>query len=588
MPGHPIASAVPAGVVPDNERIARVFEEIADLLELEDANPFRTRAYRNAARSVRGAEVQLATRVLAGEPLPKLVGVGEDLAEKIRTISLTGSCPLLELLHGEVPAGQIELLQLPAIGPKRVHQLHQELGIDSLATLQEALRSGRLASLRGFGPRLLELLDKALQARSARERRILQADAQAQAAPLLAFIRDLVGVERVQIAGSLRRRRDTIGDLDIVVCTRGDSEQLMTALLGYPLVAEVMASGATRSSLRLASGVQVDVRIVGPESFGSALLYLTGSKAHSIALRRRARTLGCKLNEYGVFRGAKRLAGATEEGAYRALGLAWIAPELREDSGEIAAAEHGRLPVLIEAGDLRGDLHCHTRASDGRHSLREMALAAQRLGWEYLAITDHSQRLSIAHGLDAERLARQLDEIDQLNDELESLTLLKGCEVDILADGRLDLNDDILARLDLVVGAVHSQLQLPAEQQTRRILRAMDSPYFTVLAHPSGRLLLQRDACALDMHAVIRHARQRGCFLELNAQPQRLDLDEYHCRLAKDEGVLLSIASDAHRVADFALLDYGIGQARRGWLERDDVLNTRSLVQLRELLRRSR
>lgn len=332
----------------------------------------------------------------------------------------------------------------------------------------------------------------------------------------------------------------------------------------------------------------MDVRIVAPESFGSALLYLTGSKAHSIALRRRARSLGCKLNEYGVFRGAERLAGATEEDAYQALGLPWIAPEPREDGGEIAAAEHGRLPVLIEPSDLRGDLHCHTRASDGRHSLREMALVAQRLGWEYLAITDHSQRLSIAHGLDAERLARQLDEIDRLNDELESLTLLKGCEVDILADGRLDLNDDILARLDLVVGAVHSQLQLPAAQQTRRILRAMDSPYFTVLAHPSVRLLLQREACALDMHAVIRHARQRGCFLELNAQPQRLDLDEFHCRLAKEEGVLLSIASDAHRVADFALLDYGIGQARRGWLERVDVLNTRSLAQLRQLLRQTR
>jgi len=586
--GHRHVSAAPPAAAADNERIARTFEEIADLLELEDANPFRVRAYRHAARSVRGANVQLAARVLAGESLPKLAGVGEDLAEKIRRIALTGSCPLLELLHGEVPAGQIELLQLPSIGPKRVHQLYQELGVDSLASLQEALRSGRLASLRGFSPHLLGQLDKALQARSAHERRHLQADALAQAVPLLSFIRSLAAVEQAQLAGSLRRRRDTVGDLDIVICTRGDSERLMAALLAYPLVAEVMASGPTRSSLRLASGLQVDVRIVAPESFGSALLYLTGSKAHSIALRRRARTLGYKLNEYGVFRGAERLAGATEEGAYQALGLPWIAPELREDSGEIAAAEHGRLPLLIEAGDLRGDLHCHTRASDGRHSLREMALAAQRLGWEYLAITDHSQRLSIAHGLDAERLARQLDEIDQLNDELESLTLLKGCEVEILADGRLDLDDDILARLDLVVGAVHSQLQLPAAQQTRRILRAMDSPYFTVLAHPSGRLLLQREACALDMHAVIRHARQRGCFLELNAQPQRLDLDEYHCRLAKEEGVLLSIASDAHRMADFALLDYGIGQARRGWLERDDVLNTRNLAQLRKLLRQSR
>lgn len=572
----------------DNEHIALIFEEIADLLALEDANPFRVRAYRNAARSVRSASIALAAQVRAGKPLPKLPGVGEDLAEKIRTISLSGRCALLELLHGEVPAGQIDLLQLPYIGPKRVHQLYKELGVDSLATLQEALRSGQLAHLRGFGPRLLAQLDKALKARSTREHRYLQREAREQATALLFFIQNIDGVEQVQIAGSLRRRRDTIGDLDLVICTRRDGERLTAELLAYPLIDEVMASGDTRSSLRLRSGMQVDLRIVAPECFGSALLYLTGSKAHSIALRRRARLLGYKLNEYGVFRGDNRLAGKTEEDIYKVLGLSWIAPELREDGGEIRAAEKNSLPSLIEANDLRGDLHCHTRASYGRNSLQELAEAAQRLGWEYLAITDHSQRLSVGQGLDAARLARQLDEIDKLNDELESLTLLKGCEVDILADGKLDLHDSILARLDLVIGVVHNHYQLSAKQQTSRILRAMDSPYFTILAHPSGRLLLQREAYALDMHAVIKHARQRGCFLELNAQPQRLDLDEYHCRLAKEEGVLLSISSDAHRLADFELLDLGIGQARRGWLERADVLNTRSLAQLRELLRHGR
>lgn len=589
MHSRPDALAAPqADALPDNGRIAEQFEQIADLLELEDANPFRIRAYRNAARSIRGAQVALAKQVAAGLPLPKLPGVGEDLAEKIRSISLTGSCPLLELLRGEVPAGQTELLQLPFIGPKRVQLLHQALGIDSPADLQEALRGGRLGHLRGFGPRLREQLAKALKARSGAERRYLQADVQAQAAPLLGFIQHLPGVQVAQVAGSLRRRRDTVGDLDIVVCAEGNAAAIMQALLAYPQVGEVMASGATRSSLRLNSGLQVDVRIVGRESFGAALQYLTGSKAHSIALRRRARARGLKLNEYGVFRGAERLAGETEQSVYRALGLAWITPELRENSGEIAAAEQGRLPRLIEAADLRGDLHCHTNASDGSNSLRDMALAAQGLGWEYLAITDHSQHLRIAHGLDAERLARQLDEIDRLNDELDSLTLLKGCEVDILPDGQLDLHPGILARLDIVIGAVHSHFRLSAAEQTRRLLRAMDSPYFTILAHPGGRLLLERDACALDMQAVLRHARQRGCFLELNAQPQRLDLDEYQCRLAKEQGVLLSIASDAHRVADFALLDYGIGQARRGWLERTDVLNTRSLAELRGLLRQSR
>lgn len=589
MPDNHCANFAPlADGLPGNDRIARIFEEIADLLEVEAANPFRIRAYRKAARSVRATESQLSALVLAGKPIPKLQGVGEDLAEKIRTISHTGSCPLLERLHGEVPARQVELLQLPFIGPKRLRLLQQELGIDSMETLRDALAAGRLAQIHGFGPRLLAQLKAALQARTPGERRHLQTEARAQATPLLDFLLGLEGVVAAEVAGSLRRRRETVGDLDIVVCAAGDAMPIIAALLAYPQVAEVIASGPTRSTLRLKSGMQVDVRIVGRMSFGSTLQYFTGSKAHGIALRRRARRLGCKLNEYGLFRGTERLAGDTEQGLYNALGLPWIAPELREDRGEIVAAERQGLPVLVEPGDLRGDLHCHTRASDGNDSLWAMALAAQHLGWEYLAITDHSQHLGIAHGLDPGRLARQLDDIDRVNEELDSLTLLKGCEVDILADGRLDLPDSLLARLDLVVGAVHSHFRLSSAQQTRRILRAMDSPYFTILAHPSGRLLLEREACALDMRAVIRQARQRGCFLELNAQPQRLDLDEEHCRLAKDEGVLVSIASDAHRAMDFALLDYGIGQARRGWLERGDVLNTRNLVQLRALLRSTR
>ncbi|WP_371227032.1 DNA polymerase/3'-5' exonuclease PolX [Pseudomonas sp. QE6] len=571
-----------------NEHIARVFEEIADLLELEGANPFRIRAYRNAARSVLASEIALAALVLAGKPLPKLRGIGDDLAEKVRVISLTGSCPLLERLKGKFPDDGTKLLQLPFIGAKRARLLQQELGIDTLPALQRAMVDGRLARLHGFGPRLLAHLGKALQALGGTERRHLQVDAFGQAEPLLSFIRGQKGVMGVQVAGSLRRRRDTIGDLDFVVCAQDSTEPIMPSLLNYPLIVDVMASGATRSSLRLDSGMQVDIRVVERSSFGSALQYLTGSKAHVIALRRRAHERGFKLNEYGVFKDTMQVAGETEEDVYQALGLCWIPPELREDRGEIEAAERNTLPALIETEDLRGDLHCHTSASDGRHSLREMALAAQRLGWEYLAITDHSQHQYAAHGLDADRLARQIDEIDQLNEELDSLTLLKGCEVDILPDGTLDLPDSVLERLDLVVGAIHGYFLLSSAQQTRRILRAMDSRFFTILAHPSGRLLLEREAYAMDMPAVIRHARQRGCFLELNAQPRRLDLDEIHCRLAKEKGVLVSVNSDAYQLADFAFLDQGIGQARRGWLERDDVLNTRSLKQLRALFRQSR
>lgn len=581
------ARRLPAVAV-DNERIAQVFEEIADLLELEDANPFRIRAYRNAARTVRAQEVPFAGLLAAGVALPKLPGIGHDLSEKIVEIARTDDCELLQRLRREVPAGLAELLHLPGIGPKRVRQLYHELGVATLPALQQALACGQVRRLPGFGARLVDGLRQAIGAKAASERRYLLPQAAAQARPLLDYLQGLAQVETAVIAGSYRRRRDTVGDLDILLQADQRDSRVMASVLRYPAVERVMASGPTRASLRLRGGMQVDVRIVGAASFGAALQYFTGSKAHGIALRRRARAQGCKLNEYGLYRNGEQLAGRRETDIYQALGLPWIPPELREDAGEISAAEHGRLPRLIELGNLRGDLHCHTRASDGSNSLREMALAAQQHGWQYLAITDHSRRLSIAHGLDADRLLRQLDEIDRLNDELPSLTLLKGIEVDILADGSLDLPDVLLARLDIVVAAVHSHFHLSASQQTTRIRRAMDSRYFNILAHPTGRLLQERDGYPVDIEAIIGHAKQRGCFLELNAQPQRLDLNEQYCRLAKAQGVLLSIASDAHRCSDFDLLEYGIGQARRGWLESADVLNTRSLAQLLRLLRQSR
>jgi DNA polymerase (family 10) len=582
MPSHPPAAAV------DNQRIAQIFEEIADLLEMEAANPFRIRAYRNAARTVRSQELSFAERIASGSAPPKLPGIGHDLSEKIDEIVRTGDCALLRRLQREVPAGLSELLHLPGIGPKRVRQLYQELAVDSLASLQQALADGRMRQLSGFGPRLIERLQHAIGAKASAERRYLLPQAAAQAAPLLDYLRGLAKVEAAVIAGSYRRRRDTVGDLDILLQADPQDPRPMAGALRYPAIERVMAAGATRASLRLYGGMQVDLRVVAAASFGAALQYFTGSKAHGIALRRRARAQGCKLNEYGLYRNGKQLAGRQEADIYQALGLPWIPPELREDTGEIAAAEHGKLPRLIELDDLRGDLHCHTRASDGTNSLREMAMAAQQRGWQYLAITEHSRRLSIAHGLDADRLLRQLDEIDRLNDELQSLTLLKGIEVDILADGTLDMPDALLARLDIVVGAVHSHFNLPVQQQTQRIQRAMDSRYFTILAHPTGRLLQEREGYPLDIEAIIEHAQQRGCYLELNAQPQRLDLNDHYCRLAKAQGVLLSIASDAHRSSDFELLEYGIGQARRGWLEPGDVLNTRNLAQLLRLLHQAR
>ena len=380
--------------------------------------------------------------------------------------------------------------------------------------------------------------------------------------------------------------RETVGDLDIVAAA-SVSSPVVQRFTSYDEVTEIFSAGSTRASVILKCGLQVDLRVVKEECYGAALHYFTGSKAHNIAIRRMAQQSGLKINEYGVFRNDTRIAGETEGSVYAAVGLSYIPPELRENRGEIAVAKAGRLPRLVEQSDLRGDLHVHTKATDGHNSLREMAQAGLANGFEYLAITEHSRRLAFAHGLDPLRLARQCDEIDQLNAELKGITLLKSIEVDILEDGSLDLPDSVLARLDMVVGAVHSNFNLSRAKQTQRILRAMQHPYFTLLAHPSGRLIQRRAPYDADMLQIIREAKNRGCFLELNAHPERLDLLDTQCQMAKEEGVLISINSDAHSVYDFANLRFGVGQARRGWLEKYDVLNTRPLKELRRLISRT-
>jgi DNA polymerase (family 10) len=377
--------------------------------------------------------------------------------------------------------------------------------------------------------------------------------------------------------------RETVGDLDILVAA-GARSPVMERFVSYDEVKEVLAQGETRSSVKLKSGLQVDLRRVPPESYGAALHYFTGSKAHNIAVRRLGQARGLKINEYGVFRGQRRVAGDTEESVFAAVDLPWIPPELREDRGEIEAARRGELPCLITLADLKGDLHLHSKATDGHNTIREMALAAKAAGLSFIAVTEHSRRLTVARGLDPQRLLKQMDEIDRVNEEPSGITVLKGIEVDILEAGTLDLPDSALKGLDLVVGAVHSAFDLPRRKQTARILRALESRYFTLLAHPSGRLLGERDAMDVDWLRIVRAAKQRGCFLELNAQPDRLDLDDVQCRMAREEGVLVAVDSDAHSTFDFAHLKYGIGQARRGWLEAGDVLNTRGLKELRPLL----
>jgi DNA polymerase (family 10) len=558
-----------------NADIARAFDEIADLLELRDENPFRVRAYRNAARVAGELRLDIAATLAGGSELPKLPGIGEDLLAKMREIAATGSCKLLDGLRRKFPAGITELLELPGLGPKRVRLLHEK-HIDSIAALERGAREGRLRGIAGFGEKTESRMLKAAAEHLSKARRFKLAEAAQYAEP---YARHLGAV----IAGSYRRMKETVGDVDFLVCSDRPAEAV-ERFVRYGEVKEVRAQGTTRAAVVLACGLQADLRVVPRESFGAALHYFTGSKAHNIAVRKLGIERGLKVNEYGVWRGRRRIAGDTEQSVYAAVGLPYIEPELREEAGELEAARRGELPRLVELADLRGDLHAHTRATDGRNSLREMALAAKARSLHYLAITDHSRRVAMAHGLDPARLARQIDEIERLNDELAGIRLLKGIEVDVLEDGSLDLPDSILSRLDLVVGAVHSRLELPRARQTERILAAMDYPYFSVLAHPTGRLIGARAPCELDMLAVMRKAGARGIALELNAHPDRLDLTDVHCRMAKEEGVRVAIGTDAHSVDGLDALRYGVGQARRGWLEKKDVLNTRPLAELLRLI----
>jgi DNA polymerase (family 10) len=569
-----------------NADIAAIFEEIADLLEIQGANPFRVRAYRNAARTVGEFGRDLASMIAKGQELPKLPGIGEDLTRKIHEIATTGQSAFLERLHKELPATITELLHIPGLGPKKVKALYDQLRVDSLDDLRAAAQAGRIRALPGFGEKTEQHILEALRVRADDGRRFKRPVAAQYAEALARHLRGAEGVGRVEIAGSYRRCRETVGDIDLLV-TATDSGPVMAHFTRYDEVAEVLSQGETRASVLLRCGLQVDLRVVPQASYGAALAYFTGSKAHNIALRKRAQARGLKLNEYGVFRGERAIAGETEESVYAALGLPWIPPELREDRGEVEWAERGPLPELVTRADLQGDLHCHTKATDGANTLREMAEAARARGLRYLAITEHSQRLRMVHGLDSSRLLKQMDEIDRLNAGLEGIVLLKGIEVDILEDGALDLPDDVLGRLDLVIGAVHSQFDLPAAKQTARLLKAMDHPHFTLLAHPTNRELDKRPAMQADWLRVIRHARARGCYLELNSQPDRLDLLDTWCRVAREEGVLVAIDSDAHSVHDFDDLAWGIGQARRGWLTAADVLNTRPLEALRPLLERT-
>ena len=561
-----------------------MFEEAAELLDIKGDNPFRSRAYRRAARVLAQWPENVGTLLKQGKNLDDLPSIGEDLAGKIAAIVATGKFALLEQLKRELPGELPKIAALPGLGPKRVKRLHDELGVKTLEDLRRAINAGRVKKLRGFGPKFEEKISAALAKPSSPTRfKIPFAEAEAQA--LVAFLRTGIDHGCVEIAGSLRRRRDTIGDVDIIACAE-DGAALGAHMVGYDSVVEVLAQGPTRTSVVLRSKLQIDLRVVPEESYGAALLYFTGSKAHNIALRSLANEHAWKLNEYGLFSGTRHIAGTSEEEIYKKLGLAFVPPELREDRGEIALAATNSLPDIITLGDLRGDLHIHSDWSDGTASIAEMAAAARARGYRYMALTDHSQRVTIAHGLDGPRLARQMAAIDKLNDETPDFTILKGMEVDILADGSLDLSERLLSRLDIVVAAVHSKFDLPRAQQTERVIKAMDNRHVSIIAHPTGRLIGEREPYALDLEKLLAAARERGCALELNAHPDRLDLNDIDAHAAKEAGVMTAISTDAHTIAGLDNIRFGIDQARRGWLTAHDVLNTRPLSELKKLLKR--
>jgi DNA polymerase (family 10) len=568
-----------------NATISATFDEIADLLDIQGANPFRVRAYRNAARTIGELGTDLQTLMQRGTQLTDIPGIGEDLSIKIREILETGKCQFLDRLRKEVPAAVTELLRIPGLGPKRVKTLWHDLDVQTLEQLLRAAEDGRIRGLHGFGEKTEQKILEAARAHLSESRRFKLSVAAQYGEAFIAQLRKVNGVRRVEIAGSYRRMKETVGDLDILVAAQAQSP-VMDRFTHYEEVKEVLASGTTRGTVILKSGIQVDVRVVPEESYGAALQYFTGSKAHNIAIRRMAQERGYKINEYGVFKGGRRVAGQTEESVYKSVGLPWIPPELREDRGEIEAAHAGKLPKLVELADLRGDLHVHSKASDGHDSIKEMALAAKACGLEYIAITEHSKRVTVAHGLDSVRLTKQIAEIAKLNLELSGITILAGVEVDILDDGTLDLPDSVLEKLDIVVAAVHSKFDLPRAKQTERILKALENPVVSILAHPTGRLIDERPPYDVDMTRIIRMAKTRGVALEVNAHPQRLDLLDTYCQMAKEERVLVAINSDAHSTLQFDGLRFGVGQARRGWLEKSDVLNTRSLGELRDLLAR--
>ena len=567
----------------ENARIAEIFSEIADLLELEGGNEFRVRSYRNAARTVSELPQRLEEMVGKDTDLTELPNIGKSTADKIREIVERGTCKRLEDLHEEVPEGLTELLSVPQLGPRKASQLYRELQIQSLDDLRKAAEEQKIRELEGMGAKTEEKILEGIKTLQSSSGRIPYHTAAQYAEALGKLLDGMDAVKQWEVAGSFRRGKETVGDLDILV-QADDRKRVTESVADHDSVVEVIGRGEEKMSVRLESGLQVDLRFFEPESFGSALAYFTGSKAHNIAVRRLAQANGWKLNEYGLFKGENRLAGKTEASVYHRLNLPWIPPELREDRGEIDAAGEGRLPDLITEKQIRGDFHSHTERTDGRESLEEMVEAALDKGYGFLAVTEHSKALSMAKGLDEDDVKAHADKIRKADGRYDDIWVMAGIEVDILKSGKLDLDEKVLEKLDWVVASVHSYFKLDEKEMTGRILKAVESGVVHCIGHPTARMIGSRDPIRFDHDRVFEACEEHGVCLEVNGQPDRMDLPDTLCKRAREAGVLFALATDAHHHVELDFMRYSLQVARRGWLEKKDVLNTRTVKQLRKHL----
>ena len=571
-----------------NQQIARVFEEIAALLQIKGENPFKVRAYENAVEVINALTESLA-EIRRREDLDQIPGIGKSIAQKIVELLDTGGLKYHADLLGEFPPTLLELLQISEVGPRTVQRLHREMGIASIEALEKAAQEGKLRELKGFGAKTEQNILRAIERlRARREARLPLAVAHPVAMRIVEEMRSRAPVDQITPAGSLRRMKETIGDIDILV-TSSEIPAVMEAFATLPQAAQVLAKGPTKTSILTDAGLQVDLRALPPESFGAALQYFTGSKAHNIKLRERGQRRGLKMSEYGIFetKGNTRIGGATEEEMYAPFGIQPMPPEMREDTGEIEAALKGTLPVVVSVEDIKGDLHVHSKYSDGRRSIEEMVRAGKARGYKYVGIGDHSKGRGIANGLDEKRLAQQIKEVRALDDRVKGIRILIGSEVDIRRDGTLDFEEETLAQLDFCVASVHSAFHLNSDLQTERIIKAMQNPYMDILGHPTGRIIGQRDPYDLDMERVIQAAAELGVALEINSFPDRLDLKDVHARRAIEVGATIAINTDSHDLEHLALIQYGVATARRAWVEAKHVLNARPLREMLATLRRN-